>query len=243
MRAPLRDIRVARGIVTRAGLQRRPVVGHTAAFVRAVLLRHGGRRPVVHPLDRAFRRPFCAAVFARHTHRHDHRTNLRINLGLQPLLRQRELLRPFFAWRVPRLAAPAATPAWRPPDLVTRLLARERRVESATTIHSLLERVVRERDRAKPGASTRLMPARAAPAVPMIVRRPAAPPAPSEASHPRPPARPDLTEWGVPRATPRPATAPAPIPLTPGELSRLTDHVVRAIDTRFTAHRERHGRI
>jgi hypothetical protein len=50
MRAPLRYIRVARGIVTRAGLQRRPVVGHTAAFARAVLLRHGGRRPVVHPL-------------------------------------------------------------------------------------------------------------------------------------------------------------------------------------------------
>jgi hypothetical protein len=34
-----------------------------------------------------------------------------------------------------------------------------------------------------------------------------------------------------------------PIPLTPSELSRLTDHVVTAIDRRFIAHRERHGRI
>jgi hypothetical protein len=34
-----------------------------------------------------------------------------------------------------------------------------------------------------------------------------------------------------------------PIPLTPSELNQITDHVVGTIDRRFTAHRERHGRI
>jgi len=239
---PQRDIRVARGIATRARLQRRPIIDNTAAFVHGVLLRHGGRRAVVRPLDRAFRRPFFIAVFARHTHRHDQRANLRINLGLQPVLRQREIVRPFLAWRVPAPPAPTSAPAWRTPDLVTRILARERRVDSATTIRTLVERIVRERDRAEPGTLNPPTSVRPVPAVPMIGRRPAAPVASSEASRPRPPGRPDLGDWGVPVAAPRPV-APTPIPLTPSELGRLTDHVVSAIDRRFTAHRERHGRI
>ena len=41
----------------------------------------------------------------------------------------------------------------------------------------------------------------------------------------------------------RGSAAAVPIPLTPVELNRVTDHVVNAIDRRFTAHRERHGRI
>jgi hypothetical protein len=243
IRALQRDIRVARGIATRARLQRRPIVGSTAAFVRGVLLRHGGRRPLLRPLDRAFRRPFFAAVVTRHTHRHDQRASLRINLGVQPLLRQREIVRPFLAWRVPATLPSPIAPAWRTPDLVTRILARERRVESATTIRTLVERIVRERSRAEPETSTPPASVRPVPAVPMIVRRPAAPVASSEATRPRPPGRPDLADWGAPAATPRPPAAPAPIPLTPSELGRLTDHVVSAIDRRFTAHRERHGRI
>jgi hypothetical protein len=39
------------------------------------------------------------------------------------------------------------------------------------------------------------------------------------------------------------ASAAATIPLSPSELARLTDDVVRAIDRRFTAHRERRGVI
>jgi hypothetical protein len=39
------------------------------------------------------------------------------------------------------------------------------------------------------------------------------------------------------------AASTATIPLSPSELSRLTDDVVRAIDRRFTAHRERRGVI
>jgi hypothetical protein len=247
MRAPQRDIRVARGIArgiaTRARLQRRPIIASTAAFVRELLLRHGGRRSLLWPLDRAFRRSFFSAVFASHTHRHDQRANLRVTLGVQPLLRQREIIRPFLAWRVPAPPAPATALALRTPDLVTRLLARERGVESATTIRTLVERVVRERSRAEPETSIRPASVRPAPAVPMIVRRPAAPPASGEASHPRPPGRPDPSDWGRPVTRPQPAAAPVPIPLTPGELGRLTDHVVSAIDRRFTAHRERHGRI
>ena len=243
MRTTQRDIRVARGIVARPSPQRRRIIGNTAAFVRGVMLRHGGRRPLLRPLDRGFRHPFFAAVFVRHTHRHDQRANLRVNLSVQPLLRQREIVRPFLAWRVPALPPSVNVPAWRTPDLVTRLLARERRVESATTIRTLVERVVRERGRAEPERSTPLGSVRPVPALAMIVRRPAAPPASGEASRPRPPGRPDPADWGVAVATPRPAAAPAPIPLTPGELGRLTDHVVSAIDRRFTAHRERHGRI
>jgi hypothetical protein len=243
MRAPQRDIRVARGIATRARLQRRLVIGNSAGFVRGVLARHGGRRPVLRPLDPAFRRPFFAAVFNRHTHRHDQRTNLRIKLGLQPLLRQREIVRPFLAWRVPAPSVPSAAPPYRTPNLVTRILARERRVESATTIRTLVERIVRERSRAEPETSTPPALVRPVPAVPMIVRRPAAPVASSEATRPRPPGRPDLADWGAPAAAPRPVAASTPIPLTPSELGRLTDHVVSAIDRRFTAHRERHGRI
>jgi hypothetical protein len=240
MRVTKREMRVARGTASRA-LRRQPVVDNTTAFVQGVLLRHGGRHPALQPLDRVFRRPFFATVFARHTHRHDQRVNLRIGFGLQPLLRQREIVRPFLVWHAATPVPAAAAAPQRSPDLVTRILARERRVESAATIHTLLERVVRERDRAKPGPSTPPMPP-PAPAVPMIVRRPAAPPVAGEASRPRPPVRPDLVDWDLPAAS-RPAAAPAPIPLGPTELSRLTDQVVRAIDHRFTAHRERHGRI
>ncbi|MBV9201152.1 MAG: hypothetical protein JO320_23265 [Alphaproteobacteria bacterium] len=236
-------MRVARRTASCTLLGSRPVIGNTAAFVRGVLLRHGGRRPVLQPLDRAFRRPFFAMVFARHTHRHDQRTNLRIGLALQPLLRRREIVRPFVAWRAAAPGAAAAMPPQRSPDLVTRILARERRVESVAAIHTLLERIVREHDRSRPVGPVAPMPAPPAPAVPMIIRRPAAPPLPGEASRPHPHGRSDVADWGVPVAPPRPAVPSAPIPFSPTELSRLTDHVVRAIDHRFTAHRERHGRI
>ena len=97
IRALQREIRVARGTAARRRPQCRPTIGNTAAFVRGVLVRHGGRRPLLRPLDRVFRRPFSAAIFARHAHRHDQRASLRINLGVQPLLRQREIVRPFLA--------------------------------------------------------------------------------------------------------------------------------------------------
>jgi hypothetical protein len=239
MRVTKREMRVACGTTSRA-LHRRPVIGNTASFVCSVLLRHRGRRNVLQPLDRVFRRPFFAVVFARHTHQHDERVNLQIGLRLQPLLRQREIVRPFLVWRVAAPAPVAAASSQRSPDLVTRIIARERRVESAATIHSLLERVVRGRDRAEPCAP---IPARPAPAVPMIVRLPAAPAAPGEASRPGPPSHTDVADWGVPTMPPRLTAVPAPIPLNPTELNRLTDQVVRAIDHRFTAHRERHGRI
>jgi hypothetical protein len=244
MPVPDRGLHVARALAPSILRPRRQDIGQaTGAFVRAVLVRHRGRRQALQPLDRAYRRNTFATIFAQHLHRHDHRTTLRLSLGLQPLLRQREVVRPFLAWRARPLSAAPAVPAPRPFDLITRITARERRVEQATTIRALIERAVRAGDRREGVAAPAAPAIRPVAAVPMFVRRLLSPAAARETAAARGPEQPELAGWGPSAIPPRAMSGVTPIPLTPSELSRLTDHVVTAIDRRFIAHRERHGRI
>jgi len=123
--------------------------------------------------------------------------------------------------------------------LIDHLTARERRIESSTTVKDLLTRVIERRAVTMPRRAGAAF--RPAPAVPMMVRRlpaPAAQDAPKPASPPRP-----RDDWTTPAAPKLTQTAPTPIPLTPSELGRLTEHVVGALDRKFTAHRERFGSI
>jgi hypothetical protein len=116
------------------------------------------------------------------------------------------------------------------------------------TAAALVERVVRRGRRheirlartAPLPAADPAPPAAPARVVERVFRRPtaAAPPA-TPAAAPLPPSPPEVrrpAEWAPA------AEAPRPRPFLPQELDRVTDHVVRAIDRRVRAHRERLGR-
>jgi hypothetical protein len=239
-----RDLRVTRDP---AGWPRRRVAGgppapSSADFARGILRRYGGRRGVRRPLDRIFRRSAAIAAFAGSYHRHEHWLGLRLERQLLPVLRERSVLRTSLFWRVaPPVSVQPATPR---PAFVERIFARERRTESTVTIRSLVERVVGARRAGRQGSEPIAARPEPAPAIPMIVRKPAAPPALPE--RPAAPAAERFTAepWATPRPRARgPLAAADAIPLSPVQINRLTDQVVDAIDRRFTAYRERRGRI
>jgi hypothetical protein len=213
-------------------------------FVGRILAQHAGRRGAMAPLDRVVRRVLPLCVVAQHAARNEYRPTIRVDIRPQRLVRIREAARPFLVWRTVSQAAAARLSVAPPkPGFFERIFARERRVESIATIRDVVERVVVERSRPASGSSNAAPPQRQAPAVPMIVRRPPSP-APALADVPRQPptARPALDEWSASPARIR-SQGSTPIPLSPSELCSLTDRVVDAIDRRFIAHRERHGRI
>ena len=239
---PRRDLRVTRRMGGRVALWQRPAINRSAvAFVQGILHRYGGRRAMPTPLDRIFRQHVLPVLYAAHSHRHEHRIGLRLH-HLHRVVRETTVIRPFFVDRV--VASGTTTGAALPvPSFVERIFARERRVESTATIRSVVERIVGERGGNRPGVLPPVAVVRPAPDVPMIVRRPPplrAQPEPAPASAPQIRVSDD---WNTLPGRVRAATAAAPIPLTPLELHRVTDHVVNAIDRRFIAHRERHGRI
>jgi hypothetical protein len=134
-----------------------------------------------------------------------------------------------------------ATPPQQP-EFVQRIFARERRVESTTTIQSVVQRAATTQGRfsSTPAVATSF---KQAPAVPMVTRRARVPAPTPEPARTVQTARRDVDAWLEAPVRFREQAKRSPIPLTPSELGRLTDHVVNAIDRRFTAHRERFGRI
>lgn len=159
----------------------------------------------------------------------------------------------------PRLVLVHMQPAWQ--QIASRIAAREEprpaaaglRVEREVTrvreeiMRRLVERGERVPSLAVPGARQQsAAPELARPAVevtpsarpvPMTVQRPA--PASAAPPQPAPVSTPDAP--GAPHRPPTPfpqAEAPPPI-----DIDRLTDQVVRAIDRRIIAHRERMGRV
>jgi len=122
--------------------------------------------------------------------------------------------RPQSAVRFPRLRTPLA-------QLLARSGERQARLHSGGPITPAL-----------PPRLDRVTVARAAP-VPMVLRRPVVSP-----SSPLPASQPAAAEST--RGAPTPA--PRAIALAPAEVDRLTAHVLRTLDHRVTAFRERRGK-
>jgi len=208
--------------------------------VQRILARHGRRIAQARSQERVFRRPPAAPGAIHYLTTGGHRVAWRLNVHVARHSHfhdagRRTVMDHIFHSR----AAPARTLVTRRDVLIDHLTARERRIESSTTVKDLLTRVIERRAVTMPRRAGAAF--RPAPAVPMMVRRlpaPAAQDAPKPASPPRP-----RDDWTTPAAPKLTQTAPTPIPLTPSELGRLTEHVVGALDRKFTAHRERFGSI
>ncbi|MBS0559286.1 MAG: hypothetical protein JSR21_04450 [Proteobacteria bacterium] len=228
-----------------SALPRRMARAGAAAFADAVRARHAARAASAPGPEQAMRRRSTPAPsWTQHVHLHAAARRIALSLRLQPLLRLRADAAPAAPWRP---AYPAAPPA-RPPvsahtRLIERVVAREHRVHSVVTARELM------RDAAAPPPAAR---ADAPPSAPraqpvlMAVRRAPAPPAapPSAAAsttHDAPPPVPLRARLVADNAVR--AAAPGAIPLSLGEIGRLTDHVVRAIDRRALAERERRGGV
>ena len=172
------------------------------------------------------------------------RLALRFDIRLAPTMRARARPAPFLPWTgAPHadVAPPAGAAAHL--ALVQRIVARERRVESSTTMRDVLrDAVARQPERAGAPPASPPPSARARPAE-MAVHRLRAPT--PEAARTAPPAAPgrEADERVVRPILVRPAAIDATAALSATELGRVTDHVVRAIDRRFVAQRERRGRI
>ena len=242
---PRRDLRVARDMAERMTKPARFTGCLSASrFVRGIRQRHTARGTVRAPLERFFRRSSAMLAFASHIHRHEYRLGLLFERHSHPATRERTVLRSSVFWRNGVAPAVRLSALPRLPQ-VERIVARERRVDSTATIQTLIERVVGERRgerlrRQQPAA--RIAPA---PSVPMIVRTAPSLSRPMEQASATPPARPTPEPWsGFPARVRSAAASPAEtVPLSPSQIGRLTEQVVNAIDRRFTAHRERHGRI
>ena len=232
-------IRTANRLPRRAAL-----ASSHANFARAIVARYGVRRGAARPLDRAFRRIGAPTACIAHNTRNDFRFGIvRVDVRLRRQLRIREAARPFLVWR-PTTGATPIPDTLQAPGLIERIFARERRVESTIAIRSMIERHTSERRVSySPASGTGHTPVKPAPAVPMIVRHSPPPAQVEQQPAPHLPKRQTQDEWSNAPPRARAHARAMPIPLTPSELNQITDHVVGTIDRRFTAHRERHGRI
>lgn len=246
--APVSSLRSRRREFSRSGTQiggGRRRSGAVDAFVASILARHRGSRRGWRPLERNFRLPVRPQpIILRPSHWHEHRLALRVGMLLQRQLRERPAPRPLAAGRVVFVAArPMPLTAAFRPAVTERIFQRERRIERTRSIASRVERLVIKSAAARqPAVADPATYARRPPPLPMVARRPPEPraePTPSRQSPPRQ----AIDEWAMAPARLRPAAATTALALDPGELGRLTDHVINAIDRRFTAHRERHGRV
>jgi len=224
---------------------RRAHHSRVAALVDHILGRHGRGYAAVSPLDRVLRLQRPGVAVNRHQHIH------------RPMF-----LRLAFAPRTPPppiQRAAAATPGWwramervvtetrrettrEVATLIERLVARERRIE--TRVESPPPMVAITKNEAASTAPAAVPPFRAADM--FVVRRSPTVSSAQEHATPEPAAaalRPVPVTAEGSRRQPAVGAASMPIPLSPAELGRLTDEVVRSIDRRLVSYRERHGEI
>jgi hypothetical protein len=216
------------------------------SFAGGVLARHGAGIFFVVGQERIVRRSGTMPASNRHTHFHSVQVPLHLSFRLEPQARERPDAAPFRPW----IAAPHSheQPAEKSSAhvrMLERIVARERRVHAITTIRDVTHAAMAANS---PTASAKLaFPPPPARAVEMVTRRPAASASATAKPEPEPPFAPTprapAQVWAMP-VPPQRTSAPAtPIPLSPAELGRLTDQVVRAIDRRVVAARERQGRV
>ena len=232
-----RDIRVTRAWRTALGSKRQG--SRISGFAAAVLARYARNVATLFGPERVMRRHAARAASVRHFHRDGGVTvQPRFDIRLIPVVRTRAIPATLAPWRVTTPSSDAPAPPPRHAAL-QRIMARERRLDSTTPMQSVLHDIV-----ALPllGGETSHVPVRVK-KLEMAVRRPPAPVA--EAPPPRSkvadPA--GAGDWNSAPSTSRPVTIAASFPLSATEIGRVTDHVVRAIDRRVVAIRERHGRI
>jgi hypothetical protein len=240
-------MRVTRGLSSHVRALRRRAIGGAAvlSFARAIVDRHVQCCAVITPVDCAIRQPRTLAGDAHQFHHHDYKLALRFDVRLVRQVRERFSARPFLARHTIAARPPHAAPGARTNlrNLIERIFARERRIESTTTIREMLARVVAERGVAEERPAAACPVRRPAPAIEMVVRRPIAPTPPEATASVPVRVKPQTDDWSAGPARPRAFAAATPIPLTPTEIGRLTDQVVSAIDQRFVAYRERRGEI
>jgi len=179
------------------------------------------------------------------THFHSVQVPLHLSFRLETQARARSDAAPFRPWLA---ASPSHEPLGEPPSphlrMLERIIAREQRVHAITTLRDATNAAIAAN--APPNSAQPTPPPSAARSVEMVTRRPPAPP-PATTPEPKPSFPPTLRApaqvWAMPSPPPRPGAPATPIPLSPAELGRLTDQVVRAIDRRVVATRERQGRI
>jgi hypothetical protein len=237
-----RDPRVTRGFFSHIrGLRRRAIGrGTTASFVREIMGRHGRSCAAIVPVDRASRQLRVPPGIAYHTHHHEYWLALRLGVRLTRQVRGRALARPFLAWRSAAATAPRPTVQAMQISLLDRIFARERRIESTTTVREMFERIIAGRGITRDRAGAPSPAQRPAPAIEMVVRRQIAM-QPAETPLWRSGVRPESDDGHAVPTRLRKAESTPPIPLTSAELGRLTDQVVNTIDRRFVAYRERRG--
>ena len=216
-----------------------------AAFADTVRARHASRAAAPPGPELAMRRRQTdGTIWVQHVHPQPAAPQIALSLHLQPILRVRADTAPMAAWH-PEIRAASATP---PPvsahtRMIERVVARERRVHSVVTARDLIREAGAPPPAVRAEVSTQLprvqpveMAARRAP------QAAAAPSAAGTAAAAHEPPTPTPLRARLASDTPvRAAAAPGAIPLSPGEIGRLTDQVVRAIDRRALAARERQG--
>jgi hypothetical protein len=195
--------------------------------------------------ERATRRlRAIAAATHRHFHQGDRRHfSLRFDVRLAPAVRVRTAPQPLLPWEPGSGVAGAQPNAPRAARLsiVERIFTRERRVETRMTMREALREIVTQR--AAGGPSAPPPPTPSARPVEMVVRSPPASRRESPRAAPPDAPREETSERILrPNIFTRPAVQ-ARAALSAAELGRVTDHVVRAIDRRLVAQRERRGKI
>jgi hypothetical protein len=211
----------------------RCAASRAASFVAAIVARHRHGLTTLFGPERVMRRSRAGTAISRHHHLGDTLTFApRFNIRIEPVVRTR--------------AAPAALlPAQASAriSMMQRIFAREQRVHSTETIRETLREIMASTPTPGPASIVAEPPRPRVKPVVMLVRHPPAaikdptPPAPT------PPA-PIERDDRHPAVTIFRPTAHNALPgLSPVELGRVTDHVVRALDHRLTAQRERQGRI
>jgi hypothetical protein len=213
-------------------------------FVASILARHTiGRSRPLGP-ERVMRRP-VATESASNAHHYLFQLPLALTLHLARPSRIRRVaalfLRRQLAPSSEQLAPPRASVHT---QMVERILAREHRVHAISRTREIFG--WNSPAHTPTRAAERVPTAPAFRPVEFIPRRPP-PRAPQPAAVPPAPAAlaqqsPAAPIWIGAAAPPRPPVATAPIPLSPAELGRLTNQVMRAIDKRVVAVRERQGR-
>ena len=240
----LRSATQARAGILRAARGRRRLRCRTPAFVRGVLGRGAAGAAIARPVDMALRaigRPVVTQITNV-----DSRLDLRIafTTRLMPAVRSRTRVEPMVPWTPATPAGDAHQPASPDagPAIVERITERTRRVEVPA-------RALPEPSSMGPTGPARIagLLARPSSAMPqgLTVRRTVvvlpAPRGEGAEDRPLPPPRTDRVSPGaVHRSVDVSRLA---IPLSPSELGRLTDDVVRVLNNRVVAHRERQGVI
>ena len=216
----------------------------TGAFVARLLERGAVVLATVRPLQMALR---AAAGGSETTLTHlTAGVDLRFTFTtvLSPVIRSRSRREPMSAW-LPAPAIVAAGEATEPQEtsLLERIMSRERRIEvyhpappaSAAFSAAVAMVPANMRSPAPPSATHSELVVRRS----VVVLPPAEREAPTESS----PFSPRGERLHHRRTADVKGPARPTIPLSPSELTRLTDDVVRVLDSRVVAHRERRGAI